>query len=214
MASTSETGHAVNVANLNTLISRCIGYGTRYNPTNNLIKIPAMQGVHTASNNSLIGINNVKPAFDNAVNARQQIFLDMEKLGTRTSKKILNPNPDEPQQISASQQSFNQQIEHYNKFIQLIIANPNYQTNETELQAAQLQTFETQLRAANQLVIDKTTPYLNALQTRNTIMYAPKTGLFDIQKEAKKYVKSVKTITLAEFRQISGLKFTKPKKTQ
>jgi len=134
--------------------------------------------------------------------------------GTRASKKILNPNPDEPQQISASQQSFNQQIEHYNKFIQLIIANPNYQTNETELQAAQLQTFETQLRAANQLVIDKTTPYLNALQTRNTIMYAPKTGLFDIQKEAKKYVKSVKTITLAEFRQISGLKFTKPKKTQ
>lgn len=38
MASTSETGHAVNVANLKIMISRLQGYGTRYNPTNNLIK--------------------------------------------------------------------------------------------------------------------------------------------------------------------------------
>jgi hypothetical protein len=32
MASTSETGHAVNYNNFNILITRVIGYGIRYNP--------------------------------------------------------------------------------------------------------------------------------------------------------------------------------------
>lgn len=33
MASTSETGHAKNVANFSTLISFCTAYGTKYNPS-------------------------------------------------------------------------------------------------------------------------------------------------------------------------------------
>jgi len=33
MASTSETGHAKNVANFEDLISFCTGYGTAYNPS-------------------------------------------------------------------------------------------------------------------------------------------------------------------------------------
>ena len=34
MASTSETGHAKNVANFSTLISFCTAYDTKYNPSN------------------------------------------------------------------------------------------------------------------------------------------------------------------------------------
>ena len=33
MASTSETGHAKNIANFQDLISFCQGYGVTYNPT-------------------------------------------------------------------------------------------------------------------------------------------------------------------------------------
>jgi hypothetical protein len=40
MASTSETGHAKNVANLQDLISFVIGYGATYNPTKNTLKLP------------------------------------------------------------------------------------------------------------------------------------------------------------------------------
>jgi len=244
MASTSETGHAVNVANLNTMISRLQGYGARYNPTNNSIKIPALQTLYTNSNNSLTAVSTTKPAFDDAVNDRQEIFQAMEKLatriinafdateavtdkmvddgkaiirkirGARASKKIINPNPDEPQQISASQQSFTQQLEHFSKLIALVASESTYNPNENELKNAQLTAFKNQMVTLNNAAINATTPYLTAIQNRNNFLYTPKTGLVDIAQEVKKYVKSVSTITLAEFRQISGLKFTRPKKTQ
>ena len=43
MASTSETGHAKNVANFETLISFCAGYGATYNPSKANLKVPALQ---------------------------------------------------------------------------------------------------------------------------------------------------------------------------
>ncbi len=39
MPSTSETGHAKNVANFETLISFCTGYGTTYNPSRDALKV-------------------------------------------------------------------------------------------------------------------------------------------------------------------------------
>lgn len=242
MASTSETGHAVNVANLNTMLSRLQGYGSRYNPTNNLIKIPALQTLYTNSNASLAAIAAVKPTYIDAVNDRQEIFQQMEKLATRilnafdstqavTDKMVddaktiirkirgarkekinLNPAPEDKKQISASQQSFTQQLEHFSKLIQLVASETTYNPNETELQNAQLTNFKSQLEIANNAAINATTPYLQAISDRNNFLYTDKTGLVDTAQEVKKYVKSVSTITLPEFRQISGLKFRGPAK--
>jgi hypothetical protein len=39
MASTSETGHAKNVANFEDLISFCNGYGVSYNPSKAILQI-------------------------------------------------------------------------------------------------------------------------------------------------------------------------------
>jgi hypothetical protein len=41
--STSEVGHAINVANFNTLITYCTGYGAVYNPAIDVIKLPQLQ---------------------------------------------------------------------------------------------------------------------------------------------------------------------------
>jgi len=243
MASTSETGHAVNLNNYNLLITRITGYGVRYNPTNNLIKIPAMQTVSNAAASSLVTLTTVKPAWDNAINNRQQLFTAMEKLctriinaydsteavtdqqvkdakvilrkirGERKSKKITNPGPDDPAQISVSQQSYANQILHFAQLIGMVTAEPTYIPNETELQIASLTTFSDSLSTAMDSVATAQQPYLNALVARNTAFYAPKTGLVDRALEAKKYTKSVNTITLPEYRQISGLKFRKPPKT-
>lgn len=240
----AETGHAVNVANFETLISRCTGYGARYNPTNNLLKIVNMTTLHTSAKNALNAVTPSKQPFVNATNARQPLFQSMEKLSTRVvnaldatedvtdelvadAKTILrkirgarkvklieNPNPDDPQQISASQQSYNQQLQHFNDLVALVSGEPLYVPNEVELQTASLTTFASDLDAANQLVITTATPYLTALTKRDKFLYEVKTGVVDVALEAKKYVKSVSTITLTEFRQISGLKFTRPKKTQ
>jgi len=246
----SETGHAVNVANLNTMISRIQNFGTRYNPSNTNIKVPNLQTVYTSANTSLFAITASKPAYTNAVNTRQQLFADMEKLstrmenalasslnvtkllmadtatiirkirGARKDKKIVNPpSPDSAsadiqKQISASQQSYDQQTESFAKLVSLVASVPTYIPNETELKTTALNTFLAQLKTANLAVVSSITPYLSAIQSRNDILYTPTTGMVDLTLAVKKYVKSVKSISLAEFRKISGLKFTRPKKTK
>jgi hypothetical protein len=75
-----ETGHVNNVASLNTLISRCEGFGDRYNPTNPALTITNLKAIHTGANAELENVNATKPPYINAVSDRQIIFLDMEKL--------------------------------------------------------------------------------------------------------------------------------------
>ncbi|MBP7315910.1 MAG: hypothetical protein KA968_11870 [Chitinophagaceae bacterium] len=83
MASTSETGHAKNVANFEDLISFCTGYGTAYNPTKNSIKIAAMNTLLTSARNSLQTVKTTKIAYDNGTNAREIAFTNLKKLCTR-----------------------------------------------------------------------------------------------------------------------------------
>ena len=83
MASTSETGHAKNVANFEDLISFCTGYGASYNPSKAAIQIAALNTLHTNAKNSLTGVISAKTAFSNATNARQAAFDPLKKLCTR-----------------------------------------------------------------------------------------------------------------------------------
>ena len=47
MASTSETGHAKNVANFQDLTSFCTGYGATYNPTNPRLTLAELENLYT-----------------------------------------------------------------------------------------------------------------------------------------------------------------------
>jgi hypothetical protein len=53
MASTTETGHAKNVANFEDLISFCTGYGASYNPSKASIKLAALTTKRTDAVNTL-----------------------------------------------------------------------------------------------------------------------------------------------------------------
>ena len=242
MATTYETGHGVNYNNFNTLNTRCAGYGTRYTPVNTLITITALQTVYTNAGTALQHIAQTKPTWSIAINQRQKLFLDMEKLctriinafdateavsdalvkdakailrkirGARKSKKNLNPGPEDPAQISVSQQSYANQVMHFGELVGIVTAEPTYSPNETELQSASLVSFLNSLNTANQNVATSQQPYLNAITERNIVFYAPKTGLVDRALEVKKYVKSVNSISKDEFKQISGLKFSRPRK--
>ena len=74
MASTSETGHAKNVANLDELISFVGGYGVVYNPSKPAIKLPALQALSTAAKAAIGAVNSANPAYSNAVAAREVAF--------------------------------------------------------------------------------------------------------------------------------------------
>jgi hypothetical protein len=71
MASTSETGHAKNVANFEVLISFCNGYGAPYNPSKNSLKIPQLQTSLTSAKSALQTVKTYGTTFENARNARE-----------------------------------------------------------------------------------------------------------------------------------------------
>ena len=247
MASKSETGHAKNIANLETLIGFCTGYGPTYNPSKAAIKIPALTTLHTNAVGTLASINNVLPLYNNAINARDAAFSPLSKLITRVvnaaqasdispkgigdlktiarklqGKRATPKNDDPPKEaatpeeessknISASQMSFDQRIENMDKLIQLLAAQPAYIPNETELTIASLTTVLTTMRSTNTAAIAAFTPVSNARINRNNLLYKDDTGLVDLAADVKKYVKSVFGATSPQYKQVSGLKFTKVK---
>lgn len=247
MASTTETGHAKNVANFEDLISFCTGYGTAYNPSKASIKLPALNTQFTSAKNSLTTINTLLPPSTNAINARDIVFSPLSKLITRITnavdassvpKQVVadvktiarklqgkrgsdklptivddpnTPEDESQKSISASQMSFDQRIENMDKLIQLLSAQTGYAPNETDLKVTTLTTLLGDMKTKNTAVINALTPLSNARIARNTILYATGTGLVDIAGEVKKYVKSVFGGTSPQYKQVSGLKFTKVK---
>ncbi len=83
MLSTSETGHAKNVANFETLISFCIGYGATYNPSRDALKVANLQTLLTAAKAAITDCKAKETAFDNATDARKESFATLKALGTR-----------------------------------------------------------------------------------------------------------------------------------
>jgi hypothetical protein len=83
MTSTSETGHARNVANFDELISFVSGYGTAYNPSKASISLSSLQTLSTGAKNAINAVNASLPAYSNAVAAREAAFAPLSKLVTR-----------------------------------------------------------------------------------------------------------------------------------
>ena len=88
MASVSETGHAKNVTNLESLITSITAYGTSYNPSKDSIKLSALQALLTASKQSLNAVNIAQSAYSNAVAARESAFEPFSKLVTRVNNSL------------------------------------------------------------------------------------------------------------------------------
>jgi len=245
MASTSETGHAKNVANFEDMVGFVTGYGVTYNPSKVAIKLPALNTLLTSAKNSLTAVNTALSPFNNATNAREIVFKPLSKLvtriisaldatdataqvvkdaktiarklqGRRASDKIptVVDDPNTPaneaqKSISASQMSFDSRIENFSKLITLLTNEPLYIPNETDVKVATLNTLLASLKSTNTAVVNVTAPISNARINRNKILYLALTGLYDIQAEVKKYTKSVFGATSPEYKQISGIKFTK-----
>ncbi len=245
MASTTETGHAKNVTNLDELTSYATGYGTAYNPSKVSIKVPALQALSTSAKNAINAVNAAEPAYKNAVAAREAAFAPLSKLITRVmnalkatdttvevdasaktlvrkiqgvratakkteeEKKALAADGKEVVEISSSQMSYDSRLDNFDKLIKLLTSVALYAPNEADLKVAALTTLYTDLKAKNTAVVTATTPLSNARIARNDVLYKDVTGLYDIAIDVKTYVKSVFGATSPQYKQVSGLKFTK-----
>lgn len=243
MPSTSETGHAKNVANFEDLISFCNGYGASYNPSKEALKIANLQTQLTASQNVLKEVKITQTAFNNATNARMDLFKPIKSLATKiinaldatdasaetvkdartinrkiqgqratpkagtTPPSAENPATPPDKTISSSQQSYDQQIEHLDKLIELLASDGNYKPNEADLTLAAIQAKLAALKTANTAVFNSYTNWSNSRIARSTILYNALTGLVTTALDVKKYVKSIYGATSPQYKQVSKLEF-------
>jgi len=122
-------------------------------------------------------------------------------------KAALSTEP-QPEQVSASQQGFNDKLDNFDKLIKQLQFTPQYAPNEPELQVSTLQAQHADLKIKNQVAWDAEVVLSNARLARNKVLYTPLTGMVDVAFDVKTYVKAAFGQTSAEYKQISGLKFT------
>lgn len=88
MASTSETGHAKNAANLETLIIYAESCGTAYKPSNTPLQLPELKNLLGSAQQSLSDINKSLAVFNKAKAERREAFAPLEKLVTRITNAL------------------------------------------------------------------------------------------------------------------------------
>lgn len=83
MASTSETGHAKNVANFQDLIEFVTGYGATYNPSKASLKLAQLNTLKASADASLADVITKNTNYNNKVNERITAFSGLKSLSTR-----------------------------------------------------------------------------------------------------------------------------------
>ena len=145
---------------------------------------------------------------DNAVTHNRKIqgqrasvkLTEEEKQKLAASGTIVN-------QVSASQQSFDNQLDNFDKQIKLLATIPTYTPNEVELHQATLTTLYNDLLQKNRDVIAKTSELSTFRLNRNKILYDTETGIVALALDAKNYSKSLFGVSTPQYKQISGIPF-------
>lgn len=91
----NETGHAKNVENFQVLMISCIGFGPRYNPTKEHLKLPELSNKFNESQGTLEEINTHLPPYTLAIGRRKKAFMHLHKLATRIEGSVASSDADE-----------------------------------------------------------------------------------------------------------------------
>lgn len=123
-----------------------------------------------------------------------------------------NGNGTTPRTRSTAQTSRDQLIEHFARLLALLQTEIAYMPNEVELQLPTLQAFLETMRMTNSAFITAEVEWSNARVQRTQLLYGDKTGICDVAKDVKLYVKGAFKKDSPQYKQISSLKFVKFKK--
>lgn len=116
---------------------------------------------------------------------------------------------------STSQRSFDNQLQHFQKIILILQSVPSYNPNEVPFKIVTLQAQLANLITYNNAANTSYATLKNARIQRNTFLYAKDTGVLDLMKQVKAYVKSVYGAKSQQYAAINAIKFTRvvPKKS-
>lgn len=240
MASKSENSFAKLVANFGRLIEFCIGYGTNYNPSKTRLSISNLQAKHAQAKATIELVGQKDNEYDTVEGERIDEFKGLSTYSTRLvnalastdatgqkleeargfQKKLRGERATEKPvdeegkdiSISASQMSYDNQVEHFYRLSLVLASEPTYEPNESDLTITAVNDRHAQLEAKNKSVAKADTASSNARISRNKELYEDKNGIVDTAKEVKKYVASVFGASSPEYKQISGIEFREKKK--
>ena len=237
MPSTSEVGHAKNVANLQKLTEQVTVY-TLYNPPVDNLKVANLTALYTTASTKLSEVEDKRNANKNAITLRQSAFENLKSTCTKIinhleilglpqgtidqakslnrliqggQKKTTTPPEEGKEEVktaSTSRQSYTQQAENFGILLQLLGTISAYNPNEDDLKLATLNTYKESLMSATQSVDQTEAELNNKLIERDNILYADRTGLYTIAQNVKKYVKSIYGATSPEYTNVSSIEFT------
>lgn len=117
-----------------------------------------------------------------------------------------SPSP-EDNGNSNSQQSFDNKVQHFSQMIPLLRNEPLFMPNEPDFQIAGLQTRLTAITTLNTAANFCYANLKAARIARNTALYAKDTGLLDIVKQTKAYIKSLYGATSQQYKAARAIKF-------
>lgn len=232
MASNSETGHAKNVANFQTLVNHCTSMGALYQPSQDSLKLAALNPQLLACKAANSAVKDPLIANTDAVALRKKRYDELNKLVTRllsmfmltealkqekefakTIARKIKGSKNKPATVegqdphSTSQQSFVMRADNFETFIGILNAEPTYAPAETELQVATLETILASMHTLNNAADLAYQALKGVRTTRNTALYAAETGLVDTALGVKKYLKGAFGTNSPNYKGISGLQF-------
>lgn len=232
----------MNLANLRTLVTHCTYLGTGYNPANTDLTLTAVNALAAACQTAQNDLVNALPVLKDEMGARAVAFKTMMPLLTRilaahaTSstnealkemaksivremrgkrvKALPKTTDGEPSEeaMSAVNVGFENRAADFARLVAVLNSDSEYKSNQPALTKAALATLLTQLQEANAAVRNAQAPVDMARTARNAKFYTGEKNLVDTALLMKQELKSMYGTTGPQYKQVSGLKFTRPKK--
>lgn len=107
--STSEVGHAKNIAHFELMIEICGGYGDTYTPSNGILELTKLTTKLNICKKDMLEVQNKKTPLMHVVNARQLVFVRLKPLCTRVMNALSAVA--ENKLVVADARTFNQKIQ-------------------------------------------------------------------------------------------------------
>lgn len=240
MASKSEQGHAVNISNVQVLIDRLSALDG-YSPSNPSISIANFTAEYAAVKLLQTAYENGYEAAKGPINSRELLFKTLRGTVTDTFNYLQSTEADEElikdakgladqirghkinprtlpdgspdlDHISNSHMSFVQRAEHFEMLVMLYQGEPLYNPIEIEFMTTTLEAFAKSLKDKNEELSGILAPLIKLRLDRDHKLYDKNTGILDLVKRCKKYVRGKYKYGTPETKSITSIKFTRPPK--
>jgi hypothetical protein len=236
MSSTSEKGHAKNIANFKLLITQAEGVGVIYNPSNPDLATEALGALYDTNFFNQGTVNTATPPYSNAVNAREIIFKPLNRLVTKLrrvykstagvtpvqlenfmtiarkikgDRKVEIPRDDTEHHHSVAQLSYDQRTNSVDQLIALLTSTPGYNPNEVEYKIVTLTAMYNNMLVKTEAVNQTFVPLNNARTLRDNTMYLSPNNLVDTAYKAKDYLFTILDTDSAQYKSISKIRFSR-----